>query len=117
MEIKDMNDVKLFVSDLVAEMDIPAWVICKDTGIMKRAIASVKPVDYETFYLQIHGEFWKQSDYFKERILQHEVAHIYDRVIHERRSKHDKIFKKLCEDWFGDKSIGDATIKNWKEVL
>ena len=66
-----------------------------------------------TYELRVGNKFFTLQDRIKYRILQHEIAHIYDRYYNKRRSKHDKVFKDLCEGLYGDRTIGQATIKGW----
>lgn len=64
--------------------------------------------------LTIGNQFIKLNENIRHRILQHEIAHVYDAYYNKRSSKHDKIFKDLCEGLYGDRTIGQATIKGWK---
>lgn len=83
-----------------------------------RVIASV---NYDRHLLEITGvrliigdKFLEYNENIRHRILQHEVAHVYDAYYNKRNSKHDKIFKDLCEGLYGDRTIGQATIKGWE---
>ncbi len=67
--------------------------------------------------LTVGSKLLKQSDDMKIRVLKHEIAHIYDRYHNKRASKHDKIFKDLCGKLYGDKTIGQATTKNWENWI
>lgn len=65
--------------------------------------------------LTVGSRLLKQTDDIKRKVLKHEIAHIYDRNVNKRRSKHDKIFRDICENLYGDRTIGQATTKGWED--
>lgn len=104
--------------------------ILKDTGLKEinirwtynnRLSKVIAKVSYENGIkypiLTVGSKLFKQSDDMKIRVLKHEIAHIYDRYYNKRTSRHDKIFKDLCEELYGDRTIGQATTKNWENWI
>lgn len=81
---------------------------------LTRVVAKVSYTEgIENLTLTLGKKLFKQSDDVKIKVLKHEIAHIYDRHYNKRTSKHDKIFKDLCEKLYGDRTIGQATTKGW----
>lgn len=60
--------------------------------------------------ITIGEQFFNYDKNNQKEILQHEVAHIID-VYTRYKTAHDTVFKDLCFNLYGKRSIGNATIK------
>ncbi len=80
----------------------------------KNAIASVTPTILDDIYILSVGEgYFELEPRVQQNVLRHEIAHVYDFARNHRASKHDKVFKDLCGKLYGNRKIGEATIRHY----
>lgn len=108
-----MEEIKTRTDELIKRLNLPVKLRIEYNGRYSRVIASVLRIEQGLYRLSISDTYLKLDKRIQDKILKHEIAHIYDRIINKRKSKHDKIFKDLCEGLYGDRIIGQATIKNF----
>ena len=112
-----LEEVKLSVKEIVESIDMTSKIIikCQYNSRYSRVIASAKREYDNLFILQVGDLFLNDlSNSVKYKVLQHEIAHMYDELYYRKHSVHDKKFKNLCWTLYGDRNIGQATIKGWE---
>lgn len=112
-----LQEIKNDVDKILKSINIADNIIvkCKYNSKYSRSIASAMRIYDDLFILQIGDLFFSLSDKIKFRVLQHEIAHMYDELYNRKNSIHDKKFKDLCGFLYGDRKIGQATIKGWDD--
>lgn len=105
--------IKSMIEETLRDINLKdVKVKCEYNSRYAKVVASVSRTLYDNFYIMQYGDYFLKLDEQSQRkIIQHEMAHIYDRRINKRSSKHDKIFKDLCEGLYGDRLLGSATTK------
>lgn len=111
---KDTQSAKVQAMNILKQIGLSTINLKVEyNGRYSRVNASVTRMGDKDFLLQISDLYLKYTPKVQEKILKHEMAHIYDRVVNKRRSRHDKVFRDLCEKLFNDRVIGQATNKNF----